>query len=532
MATLLDERFDGGANGVDLSSSNTGFSSITTSGGTAKFTTASPLEGSADAMLTTTTSANVVATYQTAVLSVLYASITFSLSTVTGDMVYVIGVLSGVSTSRGAVRINTDGTITIRNGVTAVATSATVIQANTLYRFDSAFNLNTSTCEVRIYAGAAVYGTTPTEIISGTYNSGTIDRAIFGITTATPNQSMRVVRSFVSDSAHPGPLAAGTNPPSVSLSASTAEAIAYSTVTLTATATDDGTITAYNFSQTGGTTVTLSGSGATRIFITPAVPPDTGAQTLTFSVTVIDNDSQTSAPATASVLVPVHPEWWINGSNQLRPRVHQDISAAPTIGMIGDSLTYQLGAGDGISAMQSRLIAAGYADARVDAKVGRFVWNTAEPNSTQDAIANWNGVNFEPDELIIALGTNDAMSSNSVYWQAAVNNLLTAIQTSLPSVQKIFWVNIVADPTGPQGMNGIIGSKGNSVVDYNTMLTSELAGKGVTILNWFTNATQNVTLSNPANSPAVWANDAQHVHMVALGYTMRNDWITAQVILP
>ncbi len=64
----------------------------------------------------------------------------------------------------------------------------------------------------------------------------------------------------------------------------------------------DGTIAAYAWTQTGGTSATLTGANtATPSFTAPDVPA--GGETLMFELTVTDNEGLTSAPDTVSVTV-------------------------------------------------------------------------------------------------------------------------------------------------------------------------------------------------------------------------------------
>jgi hypothetical protein len=73
------------------------------------------------------------------------------------------------------------------------------------------------------------------------------------------------------------------------------------TVTLTLTDSDaDGTVVTRTVTQTGGTTVTLSGSGGTRTFDAPYTLAGT---TLDFSYVVVDDDGASSDVATATVAV-------------------------------------------------------------------------------------------------------------------------------------------------------------------------------------------------------------------------------------
>ena len=77
------------------------------------------------------------------------------------------------------------------------------------------------------------------------------------------------------------------------------QAITGTVVTLDGSASSDadGTIVSYNWSQTAGPGVTLSGTGATRTFVAPA-----GGSTLTFSLTVTDNGGATSGADTVDIV--------------------------------------------------------------------------------------------------------------------------------------------------------------------------------------------------------------------------------------
>lgn len=323
MAVIIDELFNSGANNDSLTTTNSTFSLLSNSGGTAIFSSSSPIEGSTDVVFSVGgTSANYIATSQFAgTTSVAYVSVMGRYDALPSAQLYIYQVMSGTSTVRGGVRFNTNGSVVLRNGTVAVATSTTTVVANTLWRIDAKFDYTLGQCEANIYVGSAVYTTLPSETISGTFNTGTMDRATFGITAAATNVSYRMGRAYLSDSAYPAPLSAGSAP-TVSLAIDPASPEAFETVTLTASATDDGTISSYNFSQTGGVSVTLSGSGSIRTFTAPALLPTNGQETLLFSVTATDNDGNTSSPANVSVVIPVHPEWWVDSGGVLKARRH------------------------------------------------------------------------------------------------------------------------------------------------------------------------------------------------------------------
>lgn len=87
----------------------------------------------------------------------------------------------------------------------------------------------------------------------------------------------------------------------------------YSVVTLDGSASSDpdGTITTYAWSQTSGTSVTLSsGSAQKPTFTAPATMDGT---TLVFSLVVTDNNGATSTADTVSIQILPHNEWYRSG---------------------------------------------------------------------------------------------------------------------------------------------------------------------------------------------------------------------------
>lgn len=198
---------------------------------------------------------------------------------------------------------------------------------------------------------------------------------------------------------------------------------------------------------------------------------------------------------------------------------------ANSIGVLGDSLTYQNG-GTGIAALEGLLVPTpGWPGTiLVNAIIGRFVYNAGDSGGgTPGALDAWAALPYNPRDLVVALGTNDVLSALSSTWLGALNNLRAKVASDLPGTHRIWWVNVVADPTGGQGMNGAIGTKGNTVAAYNAFLLANLNGTTEKILDWNAYAVANVT------SATYWQNDANHVHMTDLGYGVRNAWITSQL---
>lgn len=195
-----------------------------------------------------------------------------------------------------------------------------------------------------------------------------------------------------------------------------------------------------------------------------------------------------------------------------------------SIGYIGDSLTYQ--GGTGVATIEGQLVPSpGWQGTIIaDGVIGRFVYNAGDAGGGTPAVLDgWNSSGFNPYDIVIALGTNDTLSAASSTWAGAITNIRNKIATDLPGIHRIWWVNLLADSTGGQGMNGVIGTHGNSIADYNTFLASTLNGTSEKILDYYTYGSVNLT------SSSYWQNDSNHVHMTTAGYTARNAWILSQL---
>lgn len=79
-------------------------------------------------------------------------------------------------------------------------------------------------------------------------------------------------------------------------------------------ATIAGTVTAWSWMQTAGTTVTLTGSAGSRSFTAPAT---VDGDVLTFQVTATV-DGVVSPPGTVSIVVRPH-QWWVLRASGLKP---------------------------------------------------------------------------------------------------------------------------------------------------------------------------------------------------------------------
>jgi hypothetical protein len=243
-----------------------------------------------------------------------------------------------------------------------------------------------------------------------------------------------------------------------------------------------------------GGTVTLAGPVASVAVAAPAG--------------IISTPTFTAPAAGVSVLAPV-------GS----------VLGAPNpllIGQIGDSLTYQDGS-TGPTYQQNLYNANGWTGATVNGIIGRYLYNAGDTAGGTPAVLDaWSAAGFNPRDIVVALGTNDTLSSLATNWLAALNSFRSKVGTDLPGAHRFWFVTIVADSTGGQGFDGAIGTKGNTVADYNNFLRANLNGTTEQLLDWNAYVKAN-------NVTGWWENDANHVHMTTSGYTARDAFLTAQM---
>lgn len=110
-----------------------------------------------------------------------------------------IGITSGVDNADW--RVNTTGTVTIRNNSIATATSVPTLTTGTVYRVEWLLNSTTSTQELKIFVGES---TTALIDISGTYTAGPLEFARFGVIGASSATELYMDTLRVAD-AFPGP---------------------------------------------------------------------------------------------------------------------------------------------------------------------------------------------------------------------------------------------------------------------------------------------------------------------------------------
>lgn len=198
------ENFEQLANGTAVSETNTGFTAV--AGVAFVADTAEAAEGSVSAE----------ATVDSTQFAILERSIGASVATRYWRWYYtpeslpsgnqVIAAVQETGTQRADLRQNSDGTLSIRNGFTAVATTTTALSAGTGARLGWRVDNSAGVHELRLFVGANVDGTTPDETITdGGYAEGTVDEVSFGVVNSGSAWTQRVDAIAEDDAAYPGP---------------------------------------------------------------------------------------------------------------------------------------------------------------------------------------------------------------------------------------------------------------------------------------------------------------------------------------
>lgn len=244
MATLLDEDFETGAPGVTISAANSAFNGGAVA--TPTFDATRAVTGAQSALFNPTASAESVQLTFGAATATFSVRFYLYVPTLPAVNTFLIN-LQSTATVRASLRLNTDGTISLRNFTTAVATSVGAITAAAWYRIEWQLDNGATNQSARIFSGS---GTTPIGTdTSGTYNQGTMDRALFGVpTSGTLTYNADAV--LMSDTAaYLGPAATGFGKPT----GLTVTTISGSELDLTWNAVD--TATSYDVTR-GGVVIT------------------------------------------------------------------------------------------------------------------------------------------------------------------------------------------------------------------------------------------------------------------------------------
>lgn len=591
MAVISTHHFDVSPANTTLTTGNTGLSGFA-GVGTAKSTATAVLGGFA-------------AEFVTSGSQTIYGFKTVTLSGLGGERFYghmdaappaaafLSTCLSG-ATLRAGMRINTDRTITLRNNVTAVATSTTALPTGAYWRVDWLIDNANSTQTAHIFIGSNVHGTTPDETISGTYNQGTFDTWRVGHTIGVTSWTLRIDEAEFDDAVAPGPAAVaytGSPADTVGVLDTAARAVAAARSVGDAVGVTDSVSRTAAAARTIGDPVGVTDSvsatrGATRAAADTVGLSDIAAQALTAVRAVADpvgvtdsvsvqlsgalsaskNDpvgitdavSRTAASArtvtdavgvtdaTAIAAIRVLPTDPVGITDAVTAAVSRSRTVADSvgvtdattktravartvadligvqdvagrtanpnaIGVIGDSLLYQAGAG--VADLNTRIIAKGWADpnTELDGLVGRSISGEAVTPSSITVVRTWRAAGFNPRVWVIALGTNNK-NATEAQWDSAIQLLLDEIGPG----HKIYWVGL-----------GFQNASDSRVLAFNINLAQIAAARpdsDMVALDW------NAATECPHSDASKWdATDAEGIHMTRAGYDIRDQWIADQI---
>lgn len=219
------------------------------------------------------------------------------------------------STIGFTIRLTTLGEVQLRDGTVARFTSP-ALTVNEWYWISLKFIPGSSTgAYLKVYDRAATNVYDSGQGVATSTTATAIDNVRVGYLAGTGDIIVALDKLRADTTTEIPPVAAGSSNLTVVVEASPASPEADQVVTLTTTASGGVSPYTYAWLQVAGTTVSLSGSGASRTFTAPAL---INAETLSFQCTV----TPTSGSAVAEVgEVPVLPHnFWTKRSGTLVPR--------------------------------------------------------------------------------------------------------------------------------------------------------------------------------------------------------------------
>lgn len=205
--------FNAFGNGTTLTTGNTGFDNLFSSGtGTFTSSTSSPIHGTFGRFNTTTSSTDYASEQHASTTSRFYRFY-MRLSSLPAATATIFSLLDPAgSTTVSALRMQTNGTILLRNGNITVNTSTTALSANEWMRVELFYNAANSTQTLKLYKGGNVDSTTPTETLTGAATNGAASYFQLGMITAQASQTYDLDEVETSTATWLGPSATATIP--------------------------------------------------------------------------------------------------------------------------------------------------------------------------------------------------------------------------------------------------------------------------------------------------------------------------------
>jgi hypothetical protein len=184
MANTLTEHFDSGAQGAAVTTASTAFAAVTLVGTAAvTYDSTNAIAGGRGAKMVVgnaTTAGDVILRHDVgSLVTTRYARAYYTFSVVPSAVSVLMEARIAAGTTRAQVRLSTAGKLVLTNQFTTVATSTLTLATGQPFRIEWEL-INGTRQTLRIFTGTNVNGTTPDETITGTFNTGTFERILFG----------------------------------------------------------------------------------------------------------------------------------------------------------------------------------------------------------------------------------------------------------------------------------------------------------------------------------------------------------------
>lgn len=196
-------------------------------------------------------------------------------------------------TGTGGVRV-----YDIDNNFQTVAPAATIVSGTT-YRFEVTLDSETGVFNFALYTGHSTTPTSSYAALAGNYTTTDVGAFRIGKVTTSQQAETQLWDDIIitSDQVFVGPAVVTAT---ITAGEDRIEIEPYSTVNLSAN-TLTGTVSSWSWTQLSGEPVSLTGSGASRTFVAPAL---TTTSTLTFQVT-----ANSSITDTVTISIAPHLDW-------------------------------------------------------------------------------------------------------------------------------------------------------------------------------------------------------------------------------
>ncbi len=288
---VFAEEFENGANGAALTSGNTSYSTFVA---TPVFDNTAAVSGGMSALMVVSASVQPSLTQNISPgVDTRYFRRYFRFSALPSGSVTFMRARNSATGITAEVAIGSSGAVQILDGLTGAGVTSTKITPNTWFRVEWLLDGPGGQQTLKLFALGNYNGSTPTETLVGAYTgagNGTLfDRVSDGIgTTALYTGNVWLDGVADSNSGYLGPLAGGNAAPVAN--AGVDQTVAVNTagaLDATGSTDSDGVVNAYLWTQTSGSTITLSSNTAAQpTFTAPNVSVTFAAG---FSLLVVDD---------------------------------------------------------------------------------------------------------------------------------------------------------------------------------------------------------------------------------------------------